>query len=140
MRTALRQEVIDFARTWLGTRWRHQGRTKGYGVDCIGLIVGVARELNLSLFDTTQYTPVPDGVRLRAQCDELMTPLNSPLLGSVVLMQFKGPPQHLGFFSRQNGVDTLIHAYVVDRRVVEHPIDQQWRDRFLAFYDIPGVI
>lgn len=139
---ASRTEVINTARTWIGTRWRHQGRVKGIGVDCIGLIVGVARELGLSLFDTTQYRPIPDGVRLRAQCEELMTRVTDrePLPGDVCLMQFKGPPQHLGFVSTLDGRPSLIHAYVQDRKVVEHYSDlPEWIERVVAFYAIPGV-
>jgi hypothetical protein len=143
MGTATRAEVIEVARSWLGTRWRHQGRRKGWGVDCVGLIIGVARELCLpaSDFDTTNYSPIPDGVRLRAQCDQLLIPVadRSPLPSDIALMSFGGAPQHLGFISELDGSQGLIHAYVIERRVVEHSIDEIWRGRFVALYALPGV-
>ena len=38
-------DVVRMARTWLGTPYHHQGRVKGAGVDCGGLVIGVARFL-----------------------------------------------------------------------------------------------
>jgi hypothetical protein len=35
---------IAQARTWIGTPFHHQGRLKGVGCDCLGLIVGVAED------------------------------------------------------------------------------------------------
>ena len=34
--TVTREMVVAEARTWIGVKWRHQGRTRE-GVDCIGL-------------------------------------------------------------------------------------------------------
>ncbi len=36
-------DVVRTARTWLGTPYHHQGRLKGVGVDCAGLLIGVAQ-------------------------------------------------------------------------------------------------
>lgn len=41
--------VIDTAKTWLGTPYLHQASTKGIGCDCLGLILGVGRELGVVL-------------------------------------------------------------------------------------------
>jgi cell wall-associated NlpC family hydrolase len=30
----LRQQIVDEAKTWLGTKWHHEARIKGAGVDC----------------------------------------------------------------------------------------------------------
>jgi cell wall-associated NlpC family hydrolase len=42
-----RQHIVDTARGWLGVPYRHQGRRKDKGVDCVGLIIGVGAELGL---------------------------------------------------------------------------------------------
>jgi cell wall-associated NlpC family hydrolase len=44
---ATRAEIIAEARTWLKTPWRHQGRLKGIGCDCVGHIVCVPRALGI---------------------------------------------------------------------------------------------
>ncbi|WP_207000753.1 hypothetical protein [Trinickia mobilis] len=42
-----RDEVIDIARTWLRTPYRHEGRVKGAGVDCAMLLCEVYHEAGL---------------------------------------------------------------------------------------------
>lgn len=41
--TGVAAEVIAEARGWIGTPYRHQGRRKGVGCDCLGLLIGVWR-------------------------------------------------------------------------------------------------
>ena len=48
------EAVVAQARTWLGTPWRHQGRSPR-GVDCAGLVVLVARALGLADHDVAGY-------------------------------------------------------------------------------------
>jgi NlpC/P60 family putative phage cell wall peptidase len=40
-----RTDIIQCARTWLGTPHHHGACLKGVGVDCLGLVYGVYREL-----------------------------------------------------------------------------------------------
>jgi cell wall-associated NlpC family hydrolase len=40
----LAERIVAEAETWLNTPFRHQGRLKGQGVDCVGFISEVARE------------------------------------------------------------------------------------------------
>ena len=44
-----KEDVVREAKTWLGTPFHHQGRLKGVGVDCAGVIVCVAKELKLKV-------------------------------------------------------------------------------------------
>ena len=37
--------IVNTARSWVGTPYHHQASLKGVGVDCIGLVRGVYREL-----------------------------------------------------------------------------------------------
>ena len=37
--------VVEAARGWLGTPYRHQASLKGQGADCLGLVRGVWREV-----------------------------------------------------------------------------------------------
>src|SRR5260370_41141523 len=46
---ATRNQIIAKTREWLGTPFRHQGRIKGKGVDCAGLVLSVAQELGVAL-------------------------------------------------------------------------------------------
>lgn len=62
--------VIAAARGWLDTPFHHQGRLKGVGVDCIGLVVGVARELGVGIYDEAELARQPREGRLRAALNE----------------------------------------------------------------------
>lgn len=103
-----RQAVIDQARTWLGTPWHHQGRLKGAGVDCIGLIVGVARELGYAVDDYTDYQRFPDGVTMSAELHKQLRPTTRPMAGDIVCFRITRLPQHVAIIT---GPNTLIHAY-----------------------------
>ena len=39
-----RPDVVEAARGWLGTPYRHQASVRGWGADCLGLLRGVWRE------------------------------------------------------------------------------------------------
>jgi len=51
--------VIEAARGWLGTPYRHQASVKGVGSDCLGLVRGVWREVMGEEPDTTPPWPLP---------------------------------------------------------------------------------
>ena len=38
-------QIVQSARNWIGTPYLHQASLKGVGCDCLGLIVGIWREL-----------------------------------------------------------------------------------------------
>ena len=39
-----RAAIVEAARGWIGTPYRHQASLKGVGADCLGLLRGVWRE------------------------------------------------------------------------------------------------
>lgn len=132
------EQVVLQARTWLHTPYHHQGRLKGVGVDCAGLIIGVAHELGLSSFDIEGYTARPNGDSLHQACQAQMQALTIEQLcpGDVLLFRFDAHPGHLGFLS---GTDTLLHAYLPRRKVVEHSLDAAWWRQVVGCYRLPGV-
>jgi len=51
-----RDRIVAQARTWLGTRWHHNARVKGSGVDCGQFIIACFIEAGLvANFETGQY-------------------------------------------------------------------------------------
>ena len=83
-----RSRIIKQARTWIGTKYHHQGRLKksvncSGGVDCIGLVIGVADELNicdasgspLSKHDKTNYSMHPEGEKLASSMGAHLSPV-----------------------------------------------------------------
>lgn len=132
-------EIVTEARSWLGTRFHHQGRLKGVGCDCAGLVVGVAQALGLSDFDKTDYSRLPDGDMLRAVCDANMTgiALADVAPGDVLLFKFDQFPQHLAIVGEHpSGGLSIIHAYAPAHKVVEVRLDEGWVSRIVAAYRI----
>lgn len=136
----IRAQIVAAAREWLDTPYVHQGRLLGVGVDCAGLIVGVARTCGLSDYDVSGYARIPDGSSLQAACDETMTRADEPQLGDVLLFRFERQPQHLAFVADYAyGGLSIVHAYAPAGKVVETRFDEQWQRRLVQTYVMPGV-
>ncbi len=137
--------VVAAARGWLGTRFHHQGRirktaTHKGGVDCLGLLIGVAIECGLlsrlgtplQHHDELDYPHYPDSVHLQEVLGNLLYPVDVSAVsaGDVVLMNIDSNPQHLAIATNTG----IIHAYAPARAVVEHALDAWWRERIVAVY------
>ena len=142
-----RADIVDEARTWLGTRWQHQGCVKGVGVDCVGLIGGVALALRLpgarEWRDAPawhQYGRKPDPRTLLAGCDALMDriPIDAAGAGDVLVLQFGAGPQHFAIVSGEDP-PAIIHALAQARKVAEARLDDTWRARIVRAYRYRGV-
>lgn len=123
-------DVVIEARSWLGTPFRHQGRIKGVGVDCAGLVVGVAQALGIEISDLSGYarTPSADGLRRHVEAQSVRVAEAQP--GDVYLMRFEREPQHLGIASDIG----IIHAFSAPGKCVEHGIDALWKSRIVGIY------
>lgn len=143
-----RAAIVAEARSWLGTPWQHQARVKGAGVDCAGLVIGVARALGIVAadMDVNGYARMPDGHSLLAHCDAWMQRIacTSARAGDVVVMRFDERPQHLAIaIDYPHGGLGIVHAFdSQDRkraRVVEHRLAPSLRGAIVAAYRMPGV-
>ena len=131
-------DILAEARTWLGTPFHHQGRLKGVGADCLGLVVGVGRALGLSQADGTGYPRQPDGTALLAGLDAayVRLPLGRQKPGDILVFRIRREPQHLALLTASSG---MIHVHAAVGRVVETRLDAGWVARLVAAYRYPGV-
>ncbi|MGJ8526895.1 NlpC/P60 family protein [Maritalea sp.] len=139
---ASQNEVVASARSWVGTPYRHQAATKHAGCDCLGLIVGVWRDL----IDDIQFDLPPYSANWRDQTHAhelgkiaakyLITQNCSPLkTGNVVLFNMRAgaAAKHCGIIVDS---DHFIHAQ--ERvGVVEVPFSNWWRRRIIAQFSFP---
>jgi NlpC/P60 family putative phage cell wall peptidase len=134
----LREQVVQEARSWLGTPYQHQGRLKGVAVDCIGLLACVAHALGLSDADMLDYGKRPDG-RLRPTLEEHLEsiPILDAYTADVLLFSWSSVPVHIGILTSR---DYFIHAYLPNRKVVESRLDATFRAHVTNAYHIPGVV
>lgn len=132
-----RSEIIAEARTWLGTPFHHQGRLKGVGVDCAGVVIGVAKALGLSDFDTTAYPRIPSAEQLRRALDANMESIfvQDAKEGDVLVFCFDREEQHVGFLSDVG----IIHSYSQVKKCVEHSLDATWKSRIRGAYRFRGI-
>jgi hypothetical protein len=49
--------IVEAARSWVGTPFMHQQSLKGVGVDCVGVILGVGRELGILEISPEEWAP-----------------------------------------------------------------------------------
>jgi cell wall-associated NlpC family hydrolase len=139
-----RTEIVNAARDWLGTPFHHQARLKTIGVDCIGLVIGVARELGMVQpdFDVTGYSRYPEGRSLMAMARQQMNPitLDRMQIGDVVVVGFEKLPQHFGIIGDyRHGGFSIIHAASAYGKVVEQRLMFSKAMFFVAAFQLPGV-
>ena len=134
--------IVSSARSWLGTPYRHQAATKQAGCDCLGLIVGVWRDvLGGAQIDLPPYSA---NWRDQSHAQELseiaakhliargVSPLEA---GNVVLFNMRADEaaKHCGIIVDN---DHFIHAQ--ERvGVVEVPLSNWWRRRISTQFRFP---
>lgn len=137
-----RYRIIETARSYLGTPFHHQGRVKGVGVDCVGLLVGVGRELGLQVHDYKGYSRRPDGVTLKRELAKSLDVVEGganaeAVLGDVLVFWILRPdlPTHAAILTDKG----MIHTYADVGKVVEHWMDGTWRERLDSVYRFRNV-
>jgi NlpC/P60 family putative phage cell wall peptidase len=131
---AARELLVATARSWIGTPYKHQGALRGIGCDCLGLIVGVWRELGGEFREAIPaYTPdwaeamrretLAEG--FRAYLGEI--DVRDATAGDVVLFRWRAhlPAKHAAILSQENW---MVHAQD-GASVSEVPLSDWWRRR-----------
>ena len=142
-----RADVCTEARRWVGTPFAHQGRTRGLGCDCRGLVGGVAVALGLVGADWWDqfdlhfggYPEQPPAGLMAKACDTFMQRTAVPEPGDVVVLAFHLDPQHMGIITPYpHGGLAIVHALHV-RGVREHRLAHTLAAKITQAYRLPGV-
>ena len=135
------------ARDWIGTPYRHQGRTRQVGADCLGLILGVWGTL---YGDFPHVVPSYSADWNEARRDDVLWMAARQYLepadeepeqaGQVVLFRMRSGSvaKHLGVLSGDAHARNFIHAYQ-GHGVVESPLTDPWRRKIAARFAFPKV-
>lgn len=135
-----RADVLEEARRWIGTPYRHQASCKGAGCDCLGLVRGVWRAC-IGPEPETVPPYAPDwsegGENLLEAARRRLVPMAAPAPGDVLLFRphARGPARHCAILS---SAETMIHAYW-GRAVAETPLTRWWRRRIAGTFAFPGL-
>lgn len=125
-----RQMIIDKGREYLNTPFVHQARIKGVGIDCIGLVTGVARDLEIFDHDCTVYPKYSDGTLLMREVLKVfdVADIEDRLPGDVIIYwidRHTKHPQHIGILTATG----VIHTYDRVGKVVETTLQDNWKKR-----------
>lgn len=140
-----RKTIVAVARTWIGTPYHHQASLKGAGVDCIGLIRGVWREL---FGREPEALPAYSGDWAEATGHEAMlqaagrhlAPIDPALVreGDVIVFRLRAGAvaKHAAIAT---GAGRMIHAQE-GVPVAEVALGSWWRRRIAGAFSFPNVI
>ena len=107
-------------------------------MDCLGLLVLVAKEIGLdtSSIDIPRYGRVSDGRSLIEGLNRHLDPCNPAEMGfGDVLVMRASHPCHTAILVPGAGTQFgIVHAYAKMRRVVEHDYGAVWAARFVASF------
>ena len=147
--TIMRIQIIDAARTWLGTPYLHQASAKGAGCDCLGLLRGVWRDVygrepevppaytpdwnERAFYDGDKTEPLLAAARRHLH----EKPIDERKPGDVLIFRIvnDGPAKHCAMLSAP---DRIIHAYA-GREVVDGWLNRWWRARIVGVFSFPGT-
>lgn len=134
-------DIVRVARTYIGVRYRHQGRTRE-GVDCIGLPALVCRDLGMVGYDASAYAKVSEGSEMLDFCaSNLRTVCRADLAPGDILVQTNGHARHMAIVADypQGGL-SIIHAWITNKRVVEVRLDDNFMQTVRGCFRFAEVV
>lgn len=134
-------DIVDYAQECARTPFRHQGRVKGLGMDCAGLLAYCLDRAGLPYKDENGYGRNPfDGTLERALDDQPSLeriPTGEAQRGDVLLMRLIRSPQHIAIHVGDiGGHPYVIHASEQHGGVVTHRLDAVWGARVMRAYRV----
>ena len=132
---SLEQDIVRVARSYVGTKWHHQGRSPGIAIDCVGILVCTAQELKLPHEDYANYGPDVDGKVLEAMLEKYLVPVTELKPGYVMSFDLNGwgKPEHVSICTEP---DRMVHARTryTGGIVREETITRYWREHVRRIY------
>lgn len=123
-------DYVEAARSYLGVRWRHQGRDR-MGVDCVGLLIVAGADLGIEIADKQGYRRSPDKDAFINHIRDNSVPADAPRPGTFGIFRDGNQPCHVGIFAEMHGEVSLIHAYVGTGVVMEEVFAHDWPRRLI---------
>jgi len=141
------QQPWQVAATYLGTKFRHRGRSR-WSLDCSGLLVVTGKELGHDVIDLKVYgrEPYKDGLRqlLRQNVGDPVQvapdiDIHDIQPNDILLMcHGQNEPSHLAIaYPHKHGVG-IVHTYAEMGRVVMHRLDETWLAKVVEVYQWPA--
>lgn len=138
------------ARGYVGSPFQHQGRRQGRGIDCVGVPICVAADLELrdkrgdtfDRFRDSDYPAQPMGDLVLRLCHfYLLERAEGIEDGDVLCLRLPRAVHAAIAVTLPGGARGMIHVYDAGKgkRVVEHILNDPWRRRIAGVFYFPGV-
>jgi hypothetical protein len=144
-----RSLIFQKAREYFGTPFHQQGRVKGRGLDCVGIVLCVGEDLGLRYrdgrpigrFDYRDYGmyPVMDYMQEEAEKIFIKKELGAMIPGDILTVRAPFLVHHMAVVSQLKQGLGMIHADGGLGKIVEHLINSRWRSRIAGVFAYPGV-
>ncbi len=134
-----RRRVIELARSFEGVRYRHQGRTRASGIDCLGLVALVGQGAGLTNYDELHYGMLPDPANLLQKLRRYLVeiPFRETRPADILLLALHShEPQHLAILVEPG---RIIHALRSLKAVREQRLDTKLLLDIRAAFQFPGI-
>lgn len=115
----LRGRIVAEARTWIGTKWHHEARVKGAGVDCAQFLIAVYSGVGLIPAFSTDHYPADwhlhrDEPRFLATLVDYCVGVAMPEPGDIIMFRFGRHAAHGAIYAGNN---LIFHAWRDEGRV-----------------------
>lgn len=133
-------DIVFVATGFVGVRYRHQGRNE-MGLDCAGLIIAVAKLLELTDKDTTSYSRRPNATEftafmLETKCIQL--PYGKHEHGDILRLNTSGWPVHIAIYEvDEAGQEWYIHAFLPHKKVTRDPLTPKVKETISSVWRFP---
>lgn len=127
-------EIVRAARRYLGVPFVEFGRAR-VGLDCVGLLIRVARDLSLPVEDVPIYPVQTSGGVLRRELGCRCQPASADASGAILAFRL-GKLEHCAI---RTDPGRIIHAWKAMHEVVEVSTEQAWERRIAGAFGFPGV-
>lgn len=123
MTESLAERIATEALEWLGTPWHHNQSNKKVATDCVGLLVGVGKNVGFLPpdFQLENYNRVPRNDALMLLLNRYLTPVTRPVeTGDILAFRKMGVTTHVGIylgdykFVHANNEYGVIQSYLKD--------------------------
>ncbi len=124
-------DVVNEARKYIGSPYRHRGTSKT-GIDCIGVVWRVAFDLGLTNIILPEYSNEPSSEYMSRHLGEELERIDKrdSFQGDVFAFRFAKFTQHVGIYTGRN----IIHSYQQIGGCREHIMSDKWRRLHIATY------
>lgn len=104
----LKNRCVEIAKSYLGVRYRHQGRSRD-GLDCVGFLKTVSDELGMDIQYPHNYSPTPTSTSITDMVGSYFSEKSIEEIkpGDILTFYFDNKCHHVGIYL---GDSKFIHA------------------------------